>query len=88
MSRSYQPIDCDYYDRLEAWATRKQFVTITHLDEGKEVKSDGFIEDLYVREHVEYLRLSGNTEIRLDTIKCVNDGADTYYLEGSCQVHE
>lgn len=88
MSVQYQPIDCDYYDRLEAWATRKQFVTVTHQSEKEEVKTEGIIDDLYVRNHVEYMRLSGGEEVRLDTILCVNDGVDDYHLEGSCQVKQ
>lgn len=86
MSATYQPIDCDFYDRLEAWATRKQTLTVTYFINEQENRSVGIIKDLYVRDHVEYMLMSNGQKLRLDTIKSVYDGDDVYHLDTSCQV--
>jgi Rho-binding antiterminator len=81
MDKEYHPIKCDYYDRLEEWATRKQALTIKYLSEDEqEQQAEGVVIDLYVREHVEYLELNNGTEIRLDRIKSINDEMMTYKL--------
>ena len=70
-TKPYIPIDCSYYDRLEAWATLRENVTIK-LNEKPELLT-GVIKDLYVRDKVEYLLLNSGKEIRLDQIASVND---------------
>ncbi|MDX2001994.1 MAG: Rho-binding antiterminator [Chitinophagales bacterium] len=75
MSQEYKPINCSYYDRLEDWATRKYPLTITF---GEEQSTLGIIADLYVRDHVEYLKLEDGTEIRLDEILTINDEVMSY----------
>jgi Rho-binding antiterminator len=72
--KTYQPIDCDYYDRLEAWATTKTDCRILYKDEtGAEQEISARIEDLYTADHVEYMRLDNGQELRLDTLVAVND---------------
>ena len=68
---TYVPIDCGFYDRLEAWATLRENVRIKQLDQ--EALIEGVIKDLYIREKVEYLQLDTGKEVRLDTIESVND---------------
>jgi transcriptional antiterminator Rof (Rho-off) len=63
--KAYAPIDCNLYDRYEAAATLKRTVVLT-TDTGEEVQ--GVITDLFIRERIEWLRLSDGAEIRLDRI--------------------
>lgn len=77
---SYQPINCDYYDRLEAWATRKTLLDIHFKDADTDRRINATIIDLYVRDHVEYMKLSTNEVIRLDALIAINDGVTTYKL--------
>ena len=76
---TYIPIDCNFYDRLEAWAVTAEPVTI-RLTGKKQLK--GKITDLFVREHVEYLKLDNDNTIRLDEIKSVNK----IKLPGKCDL--
>ena len=76
----YIPIDCNFYDRLEAWSTRQEKVTIELLDEQEE--SVGVIKDLYIKDKVEFLLLDSGIEIRLDRIASVNN----IPLSGACDV--
>jgi methyl halide transferase len=62
---AYTPIDCNLYDRYEAAATLKRPVVLT-LDSGTTVR--GIITDLFIRDRIEWLRLNGGEEIRLDGI--------------------
>lgn len=77
----YQPIDCDYYDRLEAWATMRTVCLLVFRDEtGTEQTVSGRIEDLYVLNKVEYLRMDNGLLIRLDHLLSVNGTP----LPGAC----
>ena len=77
----YQPIDCDYYDRLEAWATMHTMCLLVFLDEtGTEQSVSGRIEDLYALNKVEYLRMDNGLLIRLDHLLSVNGTP----LPGAC----
>ena len=72
-SSDYQPIDCSFYDLLEADATLAKVSTIIYRNKtGQTVEEKAVIKNLYIREKVEYLILSNNTEIRLDTIVTFN----------------
>jgi len=68
--KPYQPIDCNFYDRLEAWSVKREVVNIKLFDSDEIVT--GLIKDLYIKEKVEYLILDIGTEVRLDKIKSVN----------------
>lgn len=63
--KTYAPIDCNLYDRYEAAATLKRTVVLT-TDTGEEAQ--GVITDLFIRDRIEWLRLSDGMEIRLDRI--------------------
>jgi len=62
----YEPINCSLYDRYEAAATLKRTVDL-ELTNGDH--HSGRIVDLFIREKIEWLRLEGGTEIRLDHIR-------------------
>lgn len=69
----YQPIDCDYYDRLEAWATMRTPCLLVFLDEeGVRQEVSGLIADLYVVNKAEYLRMDNGLTVRLDQLLAVN----------------
>ncbi|WP_291910583.1 hypothetical protein [Chitinophaga sp. CB10] len=77
----YRPIDCNYYDRLEAWATLHIDCKIDYYDDnGQPQELTAVIEDLYVYEKVEYMRMSTGNVIRLDRLIAVND----IPVPGSC----
>ena len=70
----YQPIDCNYYDRLEAWATLRTVCRILYQDESEQQKEvSAIIEDVYTALKVEYMRLDNGLVIRLDKLVAVND---------------
>ena len=65
----YQPIDCNYYDLLEALATKRQYIRIHYFSEYHEFcTSDAIIKNLYIKEGYEYMLLSDGTEVRLDRL--------------------
>lgn len=70
---SYQPIDCNYYDRLEAWATMRTVCLLVFLDEN-DVRQEvsGLIADLYTLNKAEYLRMDNGLTLRLDRLLSVN----------------
>ena len=77
---SYQPIDCNYYDVLEALATRKRYVRIQFKTELQEfISVDSIITDLYTKQGYEYMLLANGTEVRLDRLISV----DGRYVPGS-----
>lgn len=72
--KTYQPIDCDYYDRLEAWATTRTVCSFVFKDDaGNRQELSAKIEDVYTQDKVEYLRTDTGLTIRLDALLSVND---------------
>jgi Rho-binding antiterminator len=77
----YKPVDCDFHDRLEELATLRQPARIAFRDERGEVReAEDRISDVYAADGVEYIRMEGGEEIRLDRIERVEgrhaDGSD------------
>ncbi|QHS59721.1 hypothetical protein [Chitinophaga agri] len=73
-NNSYQPIDCNYYDRLEAWATMRTMCLIHFRDEaGEEHEVNARIQDVYALNKVEYMRMDNGLVIRLDSLIAVNN---------------
>lgn len=71
--KQYKPIDCGYYDRLEAWATTNTVNRIIFRDEDeKEQEVTARIVDVYALNKVEYMRLDNNLVVRLDRLVSVN----------------
>jgi Rho-binding antiterminator len=75
MATPYQPISCSFYDELEARATTSQPCTLTYRTEPDTPPStyQGIIQDLYIKDKVEYLRLADGFELRLDALVAVDD---------------
>jgi Rho-binding antiterminator len=71
--KPYTPISCSFYSRLEQLAISKMPVPLVYRDD-EELRSlsQAIIEDVFMREKEEYLRLSSGTEIRLDSLISVN----------------
>lgn len=71
---TYQPINCNYYDRLEAWATKGELLTLDYTDpqnqEAKKVEVQ--LKDLQTRNKAEYAIFSNGLELRLDYILGIN----------------
>lgn len=79
----YKPIDCNYYDLLEHFATLGQPVAVRYQAPGEpEQLKTAVIKDLQARQGVEYMLLDDGTELRLDWLLSVNDQP----LPGSCAV--
>ena len=73
-ANGYTPINCDYYDRLEAWATMRTVCLLRFYDEeGEEHEVSALIKDLYVLNKAEYLLADNGLVIRLDRLIAVNN---------------
>lgn len=84
MEAPYKPIDCSYYDRLEAWATLRKNCNIIWADqEGSSHEVSSKIVDLVLKGGVEYLVAENDLHIRLDQLVSVNGVPVT---GGSCGV--
>jgi Rho-binding antiterminator len=68
----YNPINGDFYDKLEAAAVQNIRCELIYSDEeGNEHNVISKIEDLYTHDHIEYAVLEEET-VRLDQIKTLN----------------
>lgn len=71
--KQYQPIDCDYYDRLEAWATMQTVCVIAFRDEeGRPQEITGRITNLYTLNKAEFLQMDNGLTLRLDSLVAIN----------------
>jgi len=73
MNSEYSPIDCNYYDRLEAWATLRKDCDIVWINSDAikhHVKSK--ILNFEIRNGAEYLVGEQGLQIRLDQLVTVN----------------
>lgn len=68
MSSNYKPISCSLYDRFEAYAVKKEKVSLTTTNETIE----GVIIDLFSKDQIEFLKLKSGKIIRLDHIQSIN----------------
>ena len=68
----YIPISCSFYDVLEAFATKQTEVEIEFLKGGISRKIVDKIQDFFVKDKVEYMKLKNGEEIRLDQLIQVN----------------
>ncbi len=80
MPTTYRPINCSFYDELEARATLRQLCALHFVDEaGAPATHLGIITDLFIREKVEFLRCHDGFELRLDRLTGVDDKELTAY---------
>lgn len=70
----YRPVDCDFHDRLEEFATLRRRVRIAFDPGGAPGKPvEGRIRDLYTTDRKEeYLLMEDGTTIRLDRIRSID----------------
>jgi Rho-binding antiterminator len=65
----YIPINCNFYDELEALATMKRTCRIVFRHENGAVSAvQAVILDLFIINKVEYMKLDSGLEIRLDKL--------------------
>lgn len=70
----YRPIDCNFYDVLEAKATLREEIRLAYITpEGPEKVIHTRIKDLYSRNKEEFMLTREGEEIRLDYILQIND---------------
>lgn len=81
--KPYQPIDCNFYDILEATAIKRKTVAIVIKEDDIQRTIETKIIDLYAKNSIEYMVMDNNKTIRLDQIVSV----DGVVLEGfGCKV--
>lgn len=69
---SYKQVSCDFYDVLEAFATRKELCVITfNALKGQSTVTD-IITDIFTKDNSEFLQLASGSVIRLDQLLEVN----------------
>lgn len=73
----YKPINCSFYDILEAHATKKRYVRIQYFTDIHEfITVDAIIKDLYIKPDqngkAEFMLLNTGLEIRLDRLVSVD----------------
>ncbi|AXH16253.1 hypothetical protein CP985_12525 [Malaciobacter mytili LMG 24559] len=73
MKNKYIPINCHFYDELEALAIKKIKAKILYLEKNKELEVENFIIDFKNLNKEEFLVLSSGQYIRLDKIIKIND---------------
>lgn len=73
MATPYHPVSCQWYDVLEALATKHEHVKVLYKASGGQPSlAEGRISTFFIVDKAEYLRLDNGTEIRLDCILEVN----------------
>ena len=69
-SKPYVPIDTDMVDNLEHYAVDKIRVKIAYTDhDGETVELNGLIDEVYTKDHQEFLKMEGGRTLRLDQIQ-------------------
>lgn len=70
--KKYTPIDCGFYDELEARATLRRLARFVYREGDAEKTIEDYIDDLFSEGDAEYVRLKGGTVIRLDHLVSVD----------------
>jgi Rho-binding antiterminator len=76
--KPYQPINCNFYDILEATAVKRKTVPIVIIEDEIQKTIESKIIDLYAKDSIEYMVMENDKTIRLDQIVSV----DGVILEG------
>ncbi len=83
--KTYTPIDCNYYDRLEALATMARVARIEYRTDSDDTETvDDIIVNVFSRNGAEYISLKSGLEIRLDYLIAVDGHINP--ADPSCQV--
>ena len=82
MSTDYKPIDCNFYDHLEAAATLRRRVALQYFNDLRQLcLESGVIDTLFIRDKVEYMRLKSGEEIRLDHLIRIDEHQAPLYAD-------
>jgi Rho-binding antiterminator len=82
MATDYKPIACDFYDVLEAAATRKQQVYLQYFNDLRQLcQGTNTIRTFITRDHAEYAQLASGEEVRLDNIIRLDDTPAPAYAD-------
>lgn len=74
MSNKYKPINCNFYDELEAYATLRKEVLVQYMVGGMMIKTESMIiKDFLTKNGEEFLISTKGTKIRLDNIMAVTE---------------
>ena len=74
MPTDYQPVACDFYDVLEAAATRRQQVYLQYFSDLRELRQGSTsLRTFVTRDGAEYAVLASGEEVRLDRIIRLDD---------------
>ena len=76
--KPYQPLDCNFYDVLDATSIKRKTVPIIIIEDNIQKTIETKIIDLYAKDSIEYMVMEDNKTIRLDQIVSV----DGILLEG------
>jgi Rho-binding antiterminator len=72
MNTPYTPINCDFYDILEAASTLRQNCEIVYVADDQETIVQGRISNLYALDGEEFMLINDSLRLRLDAIVSVN----------------
>ena len=82
MSTDYAPIDCHFYDQLEAAATQRRRVALQYFNDLRQLcLESGVIDTFFIRDKAEFLRLKSGEEIRLDYLIRLDDTPAPAYAD-------
>ena len=70
--KPYLPIDCNFYDILEATAVKRKTVPIIIIENNIQKTIESKIIDLYAKDSIEYMVMENDKTIRLDQIVSVD----------------
>jgi Rho-binding antiterminator len=74
MNGSYKPVNCSFYDQLEAFGVQKKKVHITYRGEqGVKEELNGIIQTFFIQNKAEYLQMENGFTLRLDYITSVRE---------------
>ena len=72
MSNDYTPIDCHYFDVLEAHATNRVVLKLEIVVNGKSQFIESRLLDFRTKDKEEFVLLENGMEVRLDRMTIIN----------------
>ncbi len=75
--KRYQPVSCDYHDKLEEAAMHRKRVELEFDLDGVTQRETGTIADVYTADGAEFVKFeapAGSVDIRLDHIISMREG--------------
>jgi Rho-binding antiterminator len=70
--KTYQPINCEFHDVIESYATRREAVDLVVVDPAEVNRTIRTVVcDVYSRNGEEFLLTGGGKKIRLDQVKSI-----------------